>query len=181
MLFELDKKAAKRFIKSVSKEAEIDSPKIAPTPFFYEYEIDSKVKFKEVIGRYEMAVSEKSIKRESFVTCTKSLGQILAFLSKPAANLLGIIIANLEFEANYIVMSEKDFISITNYSKQAFYSAVSELVDKQVIRLTNRKSIYIINHNILYKGNVSKFIGMYKAKFPDSCVTDETGRVIITK
>lgn len=179
MIFELDKKAAKQFIKFVSKEAEKDSPKIAPTPFFYEYEVDYKSTFSTIVGKYEMNINEAYVKRESFVTCTKSLGQILALINKPAANLLGIIIANLEFEANYIVLSEKDFISITNYSKQAFYSAISELVDKQVIRVTNKKSVYIINHNILFKGNIIDFTVKYKRKFPNGCITDETGRVII--
>ena len=75
-------------------------------------------------------------------------------------------------------------------SIRSFYEGLSVIVRNEsphicsgdalkLLARTTKKSIYVVNHNIIFKGKLEKFIEIYKEKFPNPCELDSKGKVII--
>lgn len=109
----------------------------------------------------------------------------------PTASLLIMyIIANLKMSTNAVEIPEKDFCYYAKCSDRQFYRALESIVRPEcdhpceednfsLLARTNRKSIYVVNHNFIYRGNYDEFVTIYEQKFPDGCKLDSKGRVII--
>lgn len=54
------------------------------------------------------------------------------------------------------------------------------LYNFDVIKATTRKSVYIINHNIIFKGNYTEFIQLYKEMYSDKdVIVNEDGKIVL--
>ena len=61
------------------------------------------------------------------------------------------------------VMDAMQVISITN-----------------VIKPTTRKSVYIVNHNYIFRGNYTEFIQLYKEMYGDKdVIVNEDGKIVL--
>ena len=54
-----------------------------------------------------------------------------------------------------------------------------DYINHKIIARTTRKSIYVVNHNMIFKGNLGEFIAKYKIKYPDGCKVDSNGKIIL--
>lgn len=179
IIFRFDKKLSREVYNKRSKRMIDDIDSVAPSPFYYDYTIDYKEKMNEIYGDYMVALNKKSISREAFITKSQSLSFIQTKLGKPACNLLGVIELKLQYNTNFVIVTEQDFVEFAGYSKPVFYEALKELVANHILALTNKRSFYIINHNLLFKGELAKFIANYKDKYVTAVPLDEHGKVII--
>lgn len=95
--------------------------------------------------------------------------------------IISYIIVNLPINCNYIEFTNKNISDFyKTFDGRTYTAAINELVNKKVIRFTNRKSLYIVNHNYIFKGNIIKFIENYNKKYENIVPSlDENGNIII--
>lgn len=49
-----------------------------------------------------------------------------------------------------------------------------------VIKPTTRKSVYIVNHNYIFRGNYTEFIQLYKEMYNDKdVIVNEDGKIVL--
>ena len=78
-----------------------------------------------------------------------------------------------------VEIEEKDFIQFSGFQKNCFYNAIEYAINNKIIARTTRKSIYVVNHNMIFKDNLGEFIAKYKIKYPDGCKVDSNGKIIL--
>jgi len=85
---------------------------------------------------------------------------ILKNFSTPSSNMLFYITCNLGINQKHIFITEADYLNFCGYSpvsKRLYYQAISELVEKEVIKKrAGFTRSYWINPNILFNGDRTK-------------------------
>lgn len=82
----------------------------------------------------------------------------MKYFDKGANTIFIHICKNIDFNSNVIKFTEKDIIDEYSISVETFYNGLNILYNFDVIKATTRKSVYIINHNIIFKGSIGDFI-----------------------
>lgn len=85
----------------------------------------------------------------------------MKYFDKGANTICIHICKNIDFNSNVIKFTEKDIIDEYSISVETFYNGLNILYNLDVIKATTRKSVYIINHNIIFKGSIGDFIKEY--------------------
>lgn len=63
---------------------------------------------------------------------------------------------------------------------ETFYNGLNILYNFDVIKATTRKSVYIINHNIIFKGSIGDFIKEYNKYYENvDVIINDKGKVIL--
>lgn len=84
----------------------------------------------------------------------------------------------------------EDFRSYCGMGESSFTSGLNCLVRPNVdynaagdasalLAKTTKKSLYIVNHNLLFKGDYEFFIECLNDKYPDGYELDSNGKVVI--
>lgn len=90
------------------------------------------------------------------------------------------ICKNIDFNSNVIKFTEKDIINEYGISVETFYNGLNVLYNFDVIKATTRKSVYIINHNIIFKGSIGDFIKEYNKYYENvDVIINDKGKVIL--
>lgn len=120
------------------------------------------------------------IKDDDFIRIDKYFGYVLFKLSKPALKIIGYIINNIAFNSNKIELNTNQVCEKLNINSRSFYSAVGELDKHSLVYRTVKQGIYSVNPLHIFKGNLVKFIKMYKLKYGDEdAPLDDKKRIII--
>ena len=90
-------------------------------------------------------------------------------------------ISTIKFNSNKIILKENDetkkicsFIHLHRYIK--------ELEINNIIRRTTKQSVYVVNHEMIFKGSYSDFIKVYLDIYKEiGIMLDDDGRVILDK
>lgn len=85
----------------------------------------------------------------------------MKYFDKGANTIFIHICKNIDFNSNVIKFTEKDIIDEYSISVETFYNGFNVLYNFDVIKATTRKSVYVINHNIIFKGSIGDFIKEY--------------------
>ena len=100
--------------------------------------------------------------RKPYLVTSNNLFDIIRNLPKQAYILFKYIIDNLDYNKNYIVLTNNDIKEILNTKYQPIASkALHDLIDAKVIaKCTDEyeKNTYVINHQEFFKGNFTNFI-----------------------
>lgn len=100
---------------------------------------------------------------------------------------------SMAMQIAYILESNTNLVKITQQISSAIYSrngkparywttVINILEEYGFLAKTNRQSTYIINHNIIFKGDLNAFAKEYKALYGNyKGVKDKKGKVIIDK
>lgn len=188
--FSFETKANKRYAQSIARKAEELAKNIVPTPFPMDFEYVEKEVFEQLSTiNAEIKLKDKRIKR-SFSIITNLYSSFLPQWNWPAALIVGYIIEHIEYNSNIIKISEEDFKQYSGMEKNSFYDGLNKLLRPdspyvcagdsiKVLARTTKKSIYVVNHNFIFKGKIERFVEMYKEKFPNPCELDSRGKVII--
>lgn len=155
---------------------------ILPTDFGFELEECEKDVLDTLgSGGNEYKLIRKVLKGKLYGIVDIRLELMRPKLSACSSNIISYIIVNLPINCNYLEFTLKDIIDFyKNINAHTYSAAIKELVNKKVIRLTNRKSLYIVNHNYIFKGNIIKFIENYNKKYENIVPSlDENGNIII--
>lgn len=170
-------------IKNVEQSFDYLSKKVIPSPFFSNEDniikksIDKydaaggllSIDFKEVIDNYK------------FVQCKKGYSFALRELSHKALLLSISISDSLKPNSNIYHLDVDYQCMFCNVKPATLDDLIKELISKQIINRTTINGIFVVNHNIFFNGNKTKFIKEYKGLYGDNPVLkDKKGRVILT-
>ena len=112
----------------------------------------------------------------NFVTINIDFISNMKYFDKGANTIFIHICKNIDFNSNVIKFTEKDIIDEYSISVETFYNGLNILYNFDVIKATTRKSVYIINHNIIFKGSIGDFIKEYNKYYEnvDVIINDKT-------
>lgn len=196
--FSFETKANKRVKEIIADKSTNKVENIIATPFTIDPEYVDKhitIKFESNIKEKEFTSTAKQVKLGNYCICMQSIGDMFPYWQNKSAyaNLvIAYILKNIQLYGNYIEISEKEFVNWSRISTRSFYNAINALLRPAVphpcagdnlalLAATTKKSIYVVNHNFIFRGNYDEFVTLYELKFPNGCKLDSKGRVIIER
>lgn len=196
--FSFETKANKRVKEIIADKSTNKVENIIATPFTIDPEYVDKhitIKFESNTKEKEFISTAKQVKLGNYCICMQSIGDMFPYWQNKSvyANLIiAYIFKNIQLYGNYVEISEKEFVNWSGISARSFYNAINALLRPAVpypcagdnlalLAATTKKSIYVVNHNFIFRGNYDEFVTLYELKFPNGCKLDSKGRVIIER
>ena len=179
MRYNFETKATKEYVDKVAKHIEEDAVKIMPTKFSLDVEVEEKEILNNIINNYQISINKSCARGIKYCIAGEIVDLKSHILSRPTLLLASFIRINIIYNSNYVEIRENDYIAFSGLKRSCFYEAIDEAIRHNIISRTTRKSIYVVNHNMIFKGNVGEFITKYKLKYPDGCKTDSHGKIIL--
>lgn len=196
--FSFETKANKRVKEIIADKSTNKVENIIATPFTIDPEYVDKhitIKFESNIKEKEFISTAKQVKLGNYCICMQSIGNMFPYWQNKSAyaNLvIAYILKNIQLYGNYVEISEKEFVNWSGISARSFYNAINALLrpalpypcagdNLALLAATTKKSIYVVNHNFIFRGNYDEFVTLYELKFPNGCKLDSKGRVIIER
>lgn len=196
--FSFETKANKRVKEIIADKSTNKVENIIATPFTIDPEYVDKhitIKFESNIKEKEFISTAKQVKLGNYCICMQSIGDMFPYWQNKSAyaNLvIAYILKNIQLYGNYVEISEKEFVNWSGISARSFYNAINALLrpalpypcagdNLALLAATTKKSIYVVNHNFIFRGNYDEFVTLYELKFPNGCKLDSRGRVIIER
>lgn len=196
--FSFETKANKRVKEIIADKSTNKVENIIATPFTIDPEYIDKhitIKFESNTKEKEFISTAKQVKLGNYCICMQSIGDMFPYWQNKSvyANLIiAYILKNIQLYGNYVEISEKEFVNWSGISTRSFYNAINALLRPAVphpcagdnlalLAATTKKSIYVVNHNFIFRGNYDEFVTLYELKFPNGCKLDSKGRVIIER
>lgn len=176
-----DSKALKKVRDIYSKRANEVAKNIAPTV----YNIEVTTEDREITDSLAtlntvFKLTKKTITNREYVTFGNELSSKLIKLNKGSIAIISYICNNIKWCSNKITFTESDITNYAHIDSKTFYIALNELYNEQVIINTTKKSIYVVNHNYIFRGSMTDFIKIYHDKY-DGMVgfLDDKKRIIL--
>lgn len=196
--FSFETKANKRVKEIIADKSTNKVENIIATPFTIDPEYVDKhitIKFESNTKEKEFISTAKQVKLGNYCICMQSIGDMFPYWQNKSvyANLvIAYILKNIQLYGNYVEISEKEFVNWSGISARSFYNAINALLrpalpypcagdNLALLAATTKKSIYVVNHNFIFRGNYDEFVTLYELKFPNGCKLDSKGRVIIER
>lgn len=196
--FSFETKANKRVKEIIADKSTNKVENIIATPFTIDPEYVDKhitIKFESNIKEKEFISTAKQVKLGNYCIYMQSIGDMFPYWQNKSAyaNLvIAYILKNIQLYGNYVEISEKEFVNWSGISARSFYNAINALLrpalpypcagdNLALLAATTKKSIYVVNHNFIFRGNYDEFVTLYELKFPNGCKLDSKGRVIIER
>ena len=196
--FSFETKANKRIKEIIADKSTNKVENIIATPFTIDPEYVDKhitIKFESNIKEKEFISTAKQVKLGNYCICMQSIGDMFPYWQNKSAyaNLvIAYILKNIQLYGNYVEISEKEFVNWSGISARSFYNAINALLrpalpypcagdNLALLAATTKRSIYVVNHNFIFRGNYDEFVTLYELKFPNGCKLDSKGRVIIER
>lgn len=153
---------------------------IVPSPFFIERELrDSNIVESEVA---RIRVVQSFYERRGYTQMSTDLLTYMTYCnSNKLMNLISLIAIKLNFNSNKIVLkgSSEDIKNIIS-DESNLHKYIIELEKQNIIRRTTKKNVYVINHEMIFKGSYSDFIKTYLDTYKTTGVMlDSNGKVIL--
>lgn len=196
--FAFETKANKKVKEIIADKSTNKVENIIATPFTIDPEYVDKhitIKFESNTKEKEFISTAKQVKLGNYCICMQSIGDMFPYWQNKSvyANLIiAYILKNIQLYGNYVEISEKEFVNWSRISARSFYNALNALLrpalpypcagdNLALLAATTKKSIYVVNHNFIFRGNYDEFVTLYELKFPNGCKLDSKGRVIIER
>lgn len=196
--FSFETKANKRVKEIIADKSTNKVENIIATPFTIDPEYVDKhitIKFESNIKEKEFISTAKQVKLGNYCICMQSIGDMFPYWlnkSSYAGFIIGYILKHIQLYGNFVEIPEKEFVNWSRISARSFYNAINALLRPAVpypcagdnlalLAATTKKSIYVVNHNFIFRGNYDEFVTLYELKFPNGCKLDSKGRVIIER
>lgn len=95
-------------------------------------------------------------------------------------SLIFYIMTKLKYNSNAVRFEINDAAKTLNISRDSVIRAINALCKNNIIARTTSQSVYIVNHNCLFKGDINEFVVMYKELYKgEYAKTDNNGKIII--
>ena len=196
--FAFETKANKKVKEIIADKSTNKVENIIATPFTIDPEYVDKhitIKFESNIKEKEFISTAKQVKLGNYCICMQSIGDMFPYwLNKSAyaGLIIGYILKHIQLYGNFVEIPEKEFVNWSGISARSFYNAINALLrpalpypcagdNLALLAATTKKSIYVVNHNFIFRGNYDEFVTLYELKFPNGCKLDSKGRVIIER
>lgn len=167
-------------INNATNETVKDLKKILPSPFMTNKEL------KEFItniseNRRKKLIDEAYVRGNYAQISEQCSYWIVNFCeSFTCVKLIFYIAMKLEFESNKIYLNNetdevKRIVGIGNLCRY-----INILVEANIIRRTTKKNIYVVNHDMIFKGNYTSFIDKYmKIYKPEDVIVLTNKKVVL--
>ena len=196
--FAFETKANKKVKEIIADKTNSKLENIIATPFTIDPEYVDKhitIKFESNTKEKEFISTAKQVKLGNYCICMQSIGDMFPYwLNKSAyaGLIIGYILKHIQLYGNFVEIPEKEFVNWSGISARSFYNAINALLrpalpytcagdNLALLAATTKKSIYVVNHNFIFRGNYDEFVTLYELKFPNGCKLDSKGRVIIER
>ena len=74
----------------------------------------------------------------------------------------------------------KNILLLDKIIVETFYNGLNVLYNFDVIKATTRKSVYVINHNIIFKGSIGDFIKEYNKYYENiNVIINDKGKIVL--
>lgn len=175
-------KAKTTFTEGIVENAKIISDNIVPSPFIMDRIKIQYQTYDDIINK--IITKEYYLNRE-FSCVEVYFSNIIDNLSSSGIRILCKVIGLLQLNKNYIYLPTKVLEVLCKLNVKSVVKGVNELITNKVLARTNRKGIYVINHNIIFKGDYKKFEETYNALFGcvniNDVIDNETNKVYISE
>ena len=163
------------------RETEIILEEVIPSPFFVEKELKDINIVEAEASRIN--IIQSFYERRGYAQISTDLLNYITNNAKSVVivKLICYIAKTIKFNSNKIILKENDetkkicsFIHLHRYIK--------ELEINNIIRRTTKQSVYVVNHEMIFKGSYSDFIKVYLDIYKEiGIMLDADGRVILDK
>ena len=125
-------------------------------------------------------INKLGIKGRDYVGVAMEILDKERYFNEATLHLFNYICRNLAYMSNVIEFTESAITEYYGISTHTFYKALQTLYTTNVIKPTTRKSVYIVNHNYIFRGSMTDFIKIYHDKY-DGLVgfLDDKKRIIL--
>ena len=156
------------------RETELILEEVIPSPFFVEKELKDINIVEAEAARIK--IIQSFYERRGYAQISTNNAKSIVIVK-----LICYIAKTIKFNSNKIILKENDetkkicsFIHLHRYIK--------ELEANNIIRRTTKQSVYVVNHEMLFKGSYSYFIRFYLDIYKEvGIMLDADGRVILDK
>lgn len=170
------------YIKEGEKERKDIVKKIYPSPFFDEPELKTVAITKDEAAIYKIVT--KVYNRESYVQVSKRFTKVLKEIKDCGTliELLTLIMDKIDYNTNKISLksSDVDVLEVIKHSNN-FSRYIDKLEEFEVLARTTKRGIYVVNHNMIFKGSYPTFISRYIVIYKDKIDKNIEGKVELRK
>lgn len=125
-------------------------------------------------------INKLGIKDRDYVGVAMEILDKERYFNEATLHLFNYICRNLAYMSNVIEFTESAITEYYGISTHTFYKALQTLYTANVIKPTTRKSVYIVNHNYIFRGNYTEFIQLYKEMYSDKdVIVNEDGKIVL--
>lgn len=171
---------AKAYINAGIEERKKKVDRILPSPFFYEPEFKDIEILKDDIQRMKVfkGFYVKSGYTQISINCLEIIDELAD--NPNIIRFIKYIAANIEYNSNKIILSStnEDIIKIIKASNN-FSRYIDKLEEHHIVARTNKRGVYVVNHNMIFKGTYTTFVDDYMKIYPNSNITVDDNKVII--
>lgn len=147
----------KRVLREEQKKRAKELLKVVPTCF----KIPDVVLQEKPLTEFIKEV-KRITKGRIFYTCNQNYFVNNKIILSSLANwLINYICYTIEFDSNIVRLNVDDITLIINKKKSSIYEAIQELDDNNIIKKTDISQTYVINHNVIFKGDMEEFLYNY--------------------
>lgn len=156
---------------------------IKPTIFNKDYKEDKTITSSFIDNiNVEFSFTNNKLTTDAFVKIHPLLISNLIGKGESVMAVLGYFIQSIKYNSNCVNAKIDTIASTIGVSKTMTKEAINYLCRKQVIAKTTIQSEYIINHNLIFKGSIEKFVKAYNKLYGGQYAEkDNNGKVIINK
>lgn len=163
--YRFNTKLIKKFVDAQKERIAEVASNIAPT--VYDTNITYNINKLGIKGRDYVGVAMEILDKERY-------------FNEATLHLFNYICRNLAYMSNVIEFTESAITEYYGISPHTFYKALQTLYTANVIKPTTRKSVYIVNHNYIFRGNYTEFIQLYKEMYSDKdIIVNEDGKIVL--
>lgn len=175
-------KAKTTFTEDIVENAKRISDNIVPSPFIMDR---TKIQYQTYDDIINKIITKEYYLNREFACIENHFSIIIDNLSSSGIRILCKIIGLLQLNKNYIYLPTKVLEVLCKLDVKSVVKGINELITNRVLARTNRKGIYVINHNIIFKGDYKKFEETYNALFGyvniNDVIDNETNKVYISE
>lgn len=175
-------KAKTTFTEDIVENAKRISDNIVPSPFIIDR---TKIQYQTYDDIINKIITKEYYLNREFACVENHFSTIIDNLSSSGIRILCKVIGLLQLNKNYIYLPTKVLEVLCKMDVKSVVKGINELITNKVLARTNRKGIYVINHNIIFKGDYKKFEETYNALFGyvniNDVIDNETNKVYISE
>lgn len=173
-------KAVKRAKEEIANRTAKVVENIGPTVFDTDINFEDKPVtslFNIINTNYQ--ITKRTIIGKKFTMIGDDFIPIKHLLSRSAQIIIDYICINIAWCSNAIKFTMEDIMAFHKMDDHNYYKALDELINSNLLRKTTRRSVYIINHNYLFKGSLHDFVEIYRIAYPEPTKVNAEGKIII--
>lgn len=166
------------YIKEGEKERKDIVKKVYPSPFFDEPELKTVAITKDEAAIYKIIT--KVYNRESYVQISKQFTKVLRTIKDHGTliELLSLIMDKIDYDTNRISLKSSDLDVLEIIKKPNNFSRyIDKLEELNILARTTKRGIYVVNHNMIFKGSYPTFISRYIVIYKDKIDKNNEGKI----